>query len=118
MTDKLTDNRLEQAIEKAVNLEPIDFCGVMCKFTNEIINRLQEENERLENNLEAMAVTMRNSAKATRAEARKEFAERLHEYINGIIERHEMPMFPFSIAFVSGIETKVDNLLKEMESEQ
>ena len=58
------------------------------------------------------------TAKETvKSEARKEFAERLHEYINGIIERHEMPMFPFSIAFVSGIETKIDNLLKERESD-
>lgn len=49
-----------------------------------------------------------------RARAIKQFAERLHEYINGIIERHEMPMFPFSVAFVSGMETKIDNLVKEM----
>ncbi len=52
-----------------------------------------------------------------RAIAIKQFAERLHEYINGIIERHEMPMFPFSVAFVSGMETKIDNLVKEMVGE-
>lgn len=52
-----------------------------------------------------------------RAEAIKEFAERLREYINGIIERHEMPMFPFSVAFVSGMEAKIDNLVKEMVGE-
>ena len=51
---------------------------------------------------------------SAKAEAVKEFAERLHEYVNGIIERHEMPMFPFSVAFVSGMETKIDNLVKEM----
>lgn len=53
-----------------------------------------------------------------KAEAIKEFAERLKEYINGIIERHEMPMFPFTVAFVSGVETKIDNLVKEMVGEQ
>ena len=47
MPDKLPDSELEQAIDKAANLEPIEFCGLMCKFTEDIINRLQAENERL-----------------------------------------------------------------------
>ena len=43
----------------------------------DIINRQQAENEILNNNISAMVVTLRNSAKATRNEAIKEFAERL-----------------------------------------
>lgn len=43
----------------------------------DIINRQKAEIERLNNNISAMAVTLRNSAKATRNEAIKEFAERL-----------------------------------------
>ena len=45
MPDKLTDSRLEKIIEEVINLEPIDFCKVMCKFTEDIINRLQADCE-------------------------------------------------------------------------
>jgi hypothetical protein len=47
-----------------------------------LINRQQAEIERLNNNISAMAITMRTSAKATQAEAVKEFAERLKEHYN------------------------------------
>ena len=47
-------------------------------------------------------------------EAVKEFAERLHEYIGGVKERHEIPMLPFSEALVMGMERKIYNLVKEM----
>lgn len=50
-------------------------------------------------------------------EAVREFAERLHEYIDGVKERHEMPMLPFSEALVMGMEMKIDNLVKEMEGD-
>lgn len=39
MPNNLTNKELEKAIEKAVNLPHIDFCGVICKFTEDIINR-------------------------------------------------------------------------------
>ena len=47
---------------------------------SEYICQAIEEIHRLNNNLEAMAVTMSNSAKATRAEAIKDFAERVKTY--------------------------------------
>ena len=51
------------------------------------INEQLEEIERLNNNISAMVVTLRNSAKATRNEAIKEFAYRLKQkseyYENG-----------------------------------
>jgi hypothetical protein len=70
---------------------------------------LEEKTRRLKGILPVVASIKENTI--------KEFAERLHEYINGIIERHEMPMFPFSVAFVSGMETKIDTLVEEMVGE-
>lgn len=48
----------------------------------DLINRQKAEIEILNNNISSMAVTMRNSAKATRNEAIKWFAERLKEEID------------------------------------
>jgi hypothetical protein len=47
------------------------------KMVSDLINRQQAEIERLNNNISAMAITLSNSAKETRAEAIKEFVERM-----------------------------------------
>ena len=126
MPDKLTDSEIVKALELCVSAP---FCGEKtdCPYKGiddcvkkhtldalDLINRLQAENERLKDDNEYLQDRRWKELSYVKAEAYKEFAERLHEYINGIIERHEMPMFPFSVAFVSGIETKIDNLLKEL----
>ena len=53
----------------------------------DLINRQQAEIDRLNNNISAMAVTLRNSTKATRNKAIKEFAKKLKQkseyYENG-----------------------------------
>jgi DNA repair exonuclease SbcCD ATPase subunit len=96
------------------------------KMVSDLINRQQAENiklkghleqlksrydnakseiERLNNNISAMATTMRNSAKETRAEAIKEFAERLKQ------DTIDIPNYYFNYAT---IVEYIDNLVKEM----
>ena len=69
-----------------------------------LITRQQAEIKTLTNNLEAMAVTMRNSAKATRQEAVKAFAERLKE------KKRKLDRFIL-------YDEDIDNLVKEMAGE-
>lgn len=68
-----------------------------------LINRLQAEIDRLNNNISAMAVTLRNSTKATRNEAIKEFAERLK--LSFFNNGYESPDVDFDYF--------IDNLVKE-----
>lgn len=55
----------------------------------DLINRQQEEIEVLNNNISAMVVTLRNSAKATRNEAIKEFAESLNEKVENARKKYQ-----------------------------
>jgi hypothetical protein len=74
-----------------------------------IINRQQAEIERLNNNISAMATTLSNSARETRAEAIKEFAERL---------KGKFAIFRYvSVVFYSKVISIIDNLVKELEGE-
>ena len=81
MTDKesiqYVISKVNNADEKGVELTEFDINKVETLIS--IINRQQAEIERLNNNISAMATTLSNSAKATRNEAIKEFAERLCE---------------------------------------
>ena len=82
----------------------IDDEGVQSKDILDLINRQKAEIERLETNCLSMAQTMPNMAKAERAEAVKEFAERLKEKAwHGMWE---------TINHVDVDE--IDNLVKEM----
>ena len=82
--------------------ESEDNCyDVLFGRTIELIKNQQAEIERLIHNLEAMAVTMRNSANATKIEAYKEFADRLKENTSTLYS-------------AVGIREEVDNLLKEL----
>lgn len=64
-----------------------------------------KEIKRLKNNISAMAVTMRNCAKATRAEAIRAFAERL---------KAEQSFYDGQETRVYLTEKDLDNLVKEM----
>ena len=64
------------------------------------------EVERLNNNISAMAVTMHNCAKATRAEAIRAFAERLKSFM-ALNKQVSNESFYY-------ITTDIDNLVKEM----
>ena len=90
----MTDNEIIKALEYCkdcsanLNVEIIDLINrqqeelenakAQIKICAEVIERQYTEIERLNNNISAMVVTLRNSAKATRNEAIKEFAEKLN----------------------------------------
>lgn len=71
---------------------------------------LYQENKSLYNNLAAMATTMSNSAKGTRAEAIKEFAEMVK------IKSYELEHCDDEIFKVVDV-SDIDNLVKEMVGE-
>lgn len=74
----------------------------------DLITRQKAENEVLTNNLEAMALTMHNSAKATRAEAIKLFAKRLKKRLTGWD----------TDATDEEIKYTIDNLVQEMAGDE
>ena len=78
------NERLLQKTQRPQDADPMDFCGVLCDFSEELI-------------------------KKTKSEARKEFAERLENEIFGVY-------YSSSLYHVVDIDD-VNNLLKEMESE-
>lgn len=121
----MTDNEIIKALEdliKNFDGKAVDFMTIA--FALDFINRQKEqiealiasqetlqkelnekiaEVEKMNNNISAMAVTMSNSAKATRTEAVKEFAEKVKGLFNP------------DIAY--DISREIDNLVKEMVDE-
>ena len=104
--------RLLQKTQRPQDADPMDFCGVLCDFSEELITK-------------------------AKAEARKEFAERVsREIIEAIISndkaiteresKHKVnryednfcAMCDGKVIALSGIKSFVDNLLIEMESEK
>ena len=81
--------------------------------TINFINSKNAEIERLNNNISAMATTLRNSAKATRADAIKEFAERVKEKACRISLSYKGEIIPESTEYHIG-EVEINNLVKEM----
>ncbi len=79
----------------------------------DLINRKNEELERLTHNLEAMAQTMPNMAKAERAEAVKEFAEELIYKIVNTPTKFESTYYMYrkGIAFR---QNEIIDIIKEM----
>ena len=85
----------------------------LSKDALDLINRQKAEIERLETNCLSMAQTMPNMAKAERAEAVKEFAERLKEYV----ESYDVTT-GYRVTIVQAVEEEtIDNLVKEMVGE-
>ena len=138
MPDKLTDNDIVKAKElikmlrEAYNayydtskgmpynidetLRESAFCLENC--LNEI-NRLQAENERLKNNISAMAITLSNSAKATRHEAHKEFWKLLKVRANERFDYYtpsgcDLYFSNGMLCGYSAMKEAGDNLLKEL----
>lgn len=117
----MTDNEIIKALEcccKNNNCEgcPLDYLTFSSQCASELaiksldlINRQQAENERLNNNISAMVVTLRNSAKAIRNESIKEFAERLKD---------DMVLNIDDTYIESFVEEYIDNLVKELVGEE
>ena len=101
MPDKLTDNEIVKALECYRGQKLFAFNGkkpeIYIHDILDLINRLQAENERLNNHIV-------DSNKKVKSEAYKEFAERIK------IETGYL----FS---AESIEVEVDNLLKELVGE-
>lgn len=80
MTDSGIIKALECHSEGCTDNCPLEddypFCkDIITDMALDLIKRQKAEIERLNNNIAAMAVTLSNSARATRTEAIKEFAE-------------------------------------------
>ena len=124
--DELTDNELIKALECCLGgsgciICPLKDSPTWCiskamKGAFSLINRQQAEIERLKTNCLSMAQTIPNMAKAERAEAIKEFAERLHCHCQGLInEEWNKKVFPTSWADAyEEFDEDVDNLMQEM----
>ena len=122
---KMSDSEIVKALEccsKGVYAEVCEKCtfrneenkiNINCfyleKYALDLINRLQAENERLKNNISAMAITLSNSAKATRHEAYKEFAERLEKRLYNDVTLFTQQRYI--------VVDHIDNLLKELVGE-
>lgn len=81
------------------------------------INRQNAEVKRLElltQSLNLVIAELQKDCENTKAEAIKEFAERLHKGINDFRDKREMVMLPYTEAALLCIERKIDNLVKEM----
>ena len=119
--DEMTDNEIIKALECCLDTSPLTCKNcplfnvknstMVCsksatKFAIDLIKRQNAEIERLNNNLSAMVVTMRNSAKATRNEAIKEFAEMLKNEIN--------IRTTYSREQDKNVMRMIDNFVKEM----
>ena len=120
MPDKLTDSEIVKALECSVKGKCPECpyfhsypCGECRKMNNDVldlINRQDAEIERLKNNISAMAITLSNSAKATRHESYKECIEEAKNKIlpmltTATLEEEETICFCLN---------KLDNLLKEL----
>ena len=100
MTDKEIINRQQEQLEAAIAGQ---------ETLQKALAKKDREVERLNNNISAMAVTMHNCAKATRAEAIRAFAERLKSFM-ALNKQVSNESFYY-------ITTDIDNLVKEMAGE-
>ena len=104
MPDKLTDAEIVKALEEMVDYPHNYEEGQELKNVLDLINRLQAENERLKDILDKKVIEFADDKKQKiKAEAYKEFAERLKGHRNG------------NYIFIS--TELLDNLLKEMVGE-
>ena len=116
MTTEQIIKALELCINNSILEEKCEHCpyiskGLYCmdemiKDTIALIKEQQAEIERLSNNISAMATTLSTSARATRHEAYKEFAERF--------KQHQRNHYKNDLFRVRVIDILVDNLLNEL----
>lgn len=131
----MTDNEIIKALECCLDTSPLTCKNcplfnvknstMVCsksatKFAIDLIKRQNAEIKRLNNNISSMAITMRNSAKATRNEAIKEFAESLNDRIINFPSVY--PVENATLYFLNGSSHRqleileiIDNLVKEYE---
>lgn len=123
----MTDNEIIKALECCKKDEcdncPNNFGNCYANLSGyalDLINRQQAEIDVLNNNLSAMVVTMRNSAKATRNEAIKGFVDRLNDRIINFPSVY--PVENATLAFLNGSSHRqleileiINNLVKEYE---
>lgn len=129
MTDNnLTDLEIKKAIECHHDLDcdscPLKKAGYctrqLMELVLDLINRIQAENERLKNTLDdaldRQPLLVERSEKYAKAQAYKEFAERLKEKLRcspqWICHRENYKSYGFSY---DDVFSGIDNLLKEME---
>ena len=109
MTDKEIINRQQEQLEAAISGQ---------ETLQKALAKKDREVERLNNNISAMAVTMHNCAKATRAEAIRAFAERLKEALpmecGTVVEGNDMEGITDTGLQKDETMTTIDNLVKEM----
>jgi RNase H-fold protein (predicted Holliday junction resolvase) len=122
--NKLTPEEIIKALECCADLFDCtncpckEFCGDLGKLQQnalDLINRQQEEIERLTINTNAFGLGMKQEkerADTIRAEAIKEFAERLKEKVPLKPNYHD-----FVKELIKIIHTNIDNLAKEMAGE-
>ena len=100
---RLRDKVIGLTAEKDQLIKTFGEC--QAEATKALVDK-DKEIERLKNNISAMAVTMRNCAKATRAEAIRAFAERLKE---------QYEIWDDDECYFDYVTTgQIDNLVKEM----
>ena len=125
-----------------VNSIQDDFCGVPCEFMEEKINYLQEENKKLKVDNEKLKsknivlnslIEMKNDTicnqrkvidmlecqlKTAKAEAYKEFAEKIEERIAVKILKDKSNEYAEGfVDALDGVNGEIDNLLKELVGE-
>lgn len=126
---KYTDEEIAKAIECCFLNGDCSGCpaefreyGEICvrcvgKNALEMFNRQNAEIERLTIELDAMrgaANSLKMHYEKAKAEAIKEFAERLHKGIDDFRDKREMVMLPYTESALLIIERKIDNLVAEM----
>ena len=97
-------------------------CKKVLSGAIDLINRQNAEIERWKKNCDELYDQMSERQKAEvkiarrmgKAEAIKEFAERLHKEINDYRDKKEMPMLPYTGYALDYVDRKIDNLVKEM----
>ena len=120
MTDNEIIKALEQDKDRVVVLGGLNGIPVIVYHQDviDLINRQKAEIERLNNNLNAMYATLSNSAKATRHEAIKEFAERLKAEM--LKSKYIVTTSSYSRACNAVVDfwvEETDNIAKEMVGE-
>ena len=132
MTDKkLTDNEIIKALEEEIEYgcgHYIEIEMSTIKDTFDLINRLQAENERLWSMNQAKLDTIHDlqeennwyneTINTTKAEAYKEFADKIEERISIKILKGKSNEYAEGFAdALDGVNGEIDNLLKELVGE-
>lgn len=116
----MTDNEIRDGWNfskmVAINIGSVTLSKEDVLAIDDLMNRQKAEIERLQSMNQAkldMIHDLRTDVETARAEAVKEFAERLRGKIDNFREKREMVMLPYTEAALICIEKHIDNLVKE-----